>query len=268
VAVRAQAKEVNPAVTDDSTPNPHRRPDDRPVLPVQRYTRIAGALFLISLVAGGFGEFFVPSQLIVFGNATATANNIVGSALLFRMGFAGYLVEAVCDVTLTLILYMLLRPVRTDLAILAVLFRLMGTATFAFAELFYFAAALILGGAGYLKSFSPGQLDAVALLSINVYGLGSGIFTVFYGVASILFGYLMYRSGYLPKVLGALLALGGCGFVVRNFALVLTPAFAPALLLLPTVVAALALTVWLLVKGVDVSRWEARANVVERLHAE
>jgi hypothetical protein len=246
-----------------STPNPHRRPGDRPAVPVQLYARFAGALFLISLLAGGFGEFFVPSQLIVSGNATATASNIVGSALLFRVGFAGYLIEAVCDVTLTLILFVLLRPVRTDFAILAVLFRLIGTATFAFAELFYFAVPLILGGASYLKSFSQDQLNALALLSINVYGLGSGIFTVFYGVASILFGYLMYRSGYLAKVLGALLALGGCGFVIRNFALVVTPAFAPAFLLLPTVVAALALTGWLLVKGVDLTRWEARANVVQ-----
>ena len=70
----------------------------------------------------------------------------------------------------------------------------------------------------------------------------------------------MYRSGYLPRVLGTLVALGGCGFVIRNFAHVLAPAYAAAYLLLPTVVAALALTVWLLVKGVDVSRWEGRVD--------
>lgn len=80
--------------------------------PVQTNARIAGVLLLISAVAGGFGEFFVPSHLIVSGDATATANNIIASDLLFRMGFASYLVETLCDVSLTLILYVLLRPVR------------------------------------------------------------------------------------------------------------------------------------------------------------
>ena len=124
-------------------------------VPVQRYARIAGVLFLISAVAGGFGEFFVPFQLIVSNDATATANNIMASELLFRMGFVGYLVEALCDVSLTLILYVLLRPVSRDLALLAVFFRLVGTAVFAMTKLFYFSALFILGGADYLKTFSP-----------------------------------------------------------------------------------------------------------------
>ena len=124
-------------------------------VPVQTYARIAGVLFLISAVAGGFGEFFVPFQLIVSNDATATANNIMASELLFRMGFVGYLVEALCDVSLTLILYVLLRPVSRDLALLAVFFRLVGTAVFAMTELFYFSALFILGGADYLKTFSP-----------------------------------------------------------------------------------------------------------------
>src|SRR5690349_3943712 len=106
----------------------------------QRYARIAGVLFLVSLVAGGFGEAYVPSRVIVSGDAAATARNIMAAQWLFRLGFAGYLVEAVCDVALTAFLYLLLRPVRKDLALLAVFFRLMGTATFAFAELFYYAA--------------------------------------------------------------------------------------------------------------------------------
>jgi hypothetical protein len=83
------------------------------------YARIAGILGLISVVAGGFGEAFVPSVLIVSADATATANNIIASDMLFRVGFASYLVEGLCDVTLTLLLYALLRPVHRDLALLA-----------------------------------------------------------------------------------------------------------------------------------------------------
>ena len=91
----------------------------------------------------------------------------------------------------------MLRPVHAYLAKLAVLFRIMATPTFAFGELFYFAPSLILGGDGYLKTFSPAQLHALALLSLNVYGLAGGLFNVHYDIASMLFGFLMVRSGYL-----------------------------------------------------------------------
>ena len=222
---------------------------------LQTYARIAGVLFLVSIVGGGFGEFYAPSSLIVPGNAAATAHNVIASNLLFRLGFLGYLTEAVCDVGLTFVLYVLLRPVHAHLAKLAVLFRIMATATFAFGELFYFAPSLILGGDGYLKTFSPAQLQALTLLSLNVYGLAGGLFNVFYGIASMILGYLMVRSGYFPRVLGALLALGGLGFVTGNVLLVLTPGYASPLLLVPTVLAVLLLGLWLLVRGVDIEKW-------------
>src|SRR5712692_9893648 len=241
---------------------PNVNDDPRPaqaLAAVQTYARIAGVLFLLSFVAGGFGEAYVPSKLIVSADATATAENIKAFDSLFRMGFASYLLEAVCDIALALILYVLLRPVRKDLALLAAFFGLVGTALFGVAELFYFAASLILGGAGYLKTFSPDQLNALALLSLKLYGYGGGIFMVFYGVAAVLRGYLIFRSGYLPKALGVLLALAGLGFVTRNFALVLAPAYASDFLLLPMILAGVSLTVWLLVRGVDVPMWEAKA---------
>jgi len=176
------------------------------------------------------------------------------------MGFAAYLVEATCDIALTLVLYVLLRPVGKSLASLAVFFRLVSTSVFGVAELFYFAALPILGGSDYLKTFSPEQLSTLALLSLKLYGYCGEIFMVFYGVASILFGYLMFRSGYLPKILGALLALGGFGFVTNNFALVLAPAYASSGFLLPMPIAALSLTLWLLVRGVNIPKWEERAT--------
>jgi hypothetical protein len=226
---------------------------------VQVYARIAGVLFLLSFVAGGFGEAYVPSRLIVSADATATAQNIKALDSLFRMGFAGYLVEAVCDIALTLIFYLLLRPVRKDLALLAAFFGLVGTAVYGVAELLYFSPSHILGGAGYLKTFSPDQLNTLALLSLKLFVYGGGIFLVFYGVAWVLRGYLIFRSGYLPKFLGVLMTLGGLAFVARNFALVLAPAYASGSLLLLMLPGALSLAVWLLVKGVDVAKWEERA---------
>jgi hypothetical protein len=227
---------------------------------VQTYARFAGVLFLLSIVAGAFGEAYVPSRIIVSGDAAATAKNITAFHFLFRMGFASYLVEAVCDVALALIFYVLLRPVQKNLALLAAFFGLVSTALFGVAELFYFAASMFLGGAEYLKTFSPGQLNTLALLSLRMYAVAGVIFMVFYGIACLIRGYLIIRSGYLPKALGVLLALAGLGFITKNFALVLAPAYASDILLLPMFLAAVSLTGWLLVKGVDVAKWEAKAT--------
>jgi hypothetical protein len=228
-------------------------------VPVQKYARIAGLLFLLSFVAGGFGEAYVPSAMIVSNDATATARNIVSSAPLFRLGFAGYLVEALCDVGLTWVLYVLLRPVHRDLALLAVFFRLISTAGFAMAEVLYFGASRILGGADYLKTLSPDQLNTLALLLVKVSGFGQGVFSMFYGVASVVLGYLIARSTFLPRILGVLLAISGVGFVIQTFASVLAPAYASGVLLLPVAIAGLLLTLWFLFKGVNVRRWEESA---------
>jgi hypothetical protein len=225
---------------------------------IQTYARIAGALFLVSIVAGGFGESYAPSQLIVAGNANATAQNLIAHDVLYRLGFLAYLTEAVCDVALTFLLYILLRPVHAPLAFLAVLFRMMATATFAFAELFYFIPSLLVGGDVYLKTFSPDQLNTLALLSLNVYETGGFLFVLFYGIGSILLGSLMMRSGYLPWILGALLALGGLGFVIRNVLVVLTPAYASLFLVLPMILTLLLLGPWLLIRGVNVEKWNEK----------
>ncbi len=223
---------------------------------LQAYATITGVLFLLSFIAGGFGEAYVPSRLIVSGDAAATAQDIHASAFLFRMGFAGYLVEAVCDIALSLTLYVLLRPVRKDLALLAAFFGLVGTAVFAAAELFYLAPSLILGGAGYLKTFSPDQLNTLALLSFKLFGYGGAMFTVFYGVAWVLRGYLIFRSGYLPRFIGVLNTLGGLVFITRNVLLVLAPAYAPGSLLLLSAPGGVSLAAWLLVRGVEVRNGE------------
>lgn len=226
---------------------------------VQRYARIAGALFLLSIVAGFFGEVYVPSKIIVSGDAAATARNILTFHSLFRFGFASYLVEALCDISLTLIFYVLLRPVQKDLALLSAFFGIISTALYAVAELFYFAASIVLGSAHPLKAFSPDQLKDLALLSLRMFGYGSGIFMVFYGVASVLRGVLIFRSGYLPRFLGVLLGLAGLGFIAKSFALVLAPAYASDALLLPMSLAGFSLTVWFLVRGVDVPKWREKA---------
>lgn len=220
---------------------------------IQRYVRIAGLLLLLTIGAGFFGELYVPSRLIA-QDATTTAANISAHAFLFRLGFAAYLIEACCDITLALLFYVLLEPVNRHIALLSAFFGVVSTATFALTQLAYFAALPIQRN---LQAFTPEQVASVAQLSVKLYGLGSGVFMVFYGIATLLRGYLIYRSGYLPKVIGALLSFAGIAFIVKSFTLVVVPAYSSDLLLAPAFVATVILTAWLLIRGVDVAKWDA-----------
>ena len=222
---------------------------------IQTYARLAGVLFLISILAGGFGEGWLPSRMIVSGDAVATAENFRTHEMLFRFGFAAFLIESLCDTGLSLVMYVLLRPVRKDIALAAAFFGLMATSTFAFSQVFHFAPLLILSGSGYLKTFTPAQLESLAYLSLRISSYAGMLFTAYYGVAWVLRGYLIVRSGYLPKVLGVVMGIGGFGFITRNFLLILAPAYAPFFLLALLFPGGIALTIWLLVKGVDVRKW-------------
>ena len=213
--------------------------------PVSTYAKAALVLLVVSFVAGGFGEAYVPSKLNVSGDAAATMRNIQTSDTLFRLGFIGYLIEASCDVSLALVFYMLLKPVRKDVALLAAFFGILATALFAVAELFYFAPSFILNGAGYLKTFTSDQLNSLAMLSLRFYAWGSGIFMAFYGTAWLLRAYLMFRSGYFPKAIAVLMGMAGLGFVLRNVALVLAPTYRSGWLLLLIMPGGLALMAWL-----------------------
>ena len=233
---------------------------------VQRYARIAGALFLVSLIAGGFGEAYAPSKIIVSGDAAATVANIKNFGFMYRLGFAGFMIESLCDITLALLLYALLKPVNKYLSLLAAFFGLIATATFACAELFYFAPLVIMRGDSYLNTFSPDQLNALVLLTLKFSMYAGMLTTAYYGMGWLVRSYLMFRSGYLPKFLGVLMAIGGLGFVVRNFLLILAPAYASDVFLMLMMPGGLIMTGWLLVKGVNLPTWNAR-ELAERARA-
>jgi hypothetical protein len=227
---------------------------------IQSYAAAAGLLFIISFAAGGFGEAYVPSMLIVPGDAAATASSVRSLDFLYRLGFAAYLIEAICDIAVSLLFYTLLKPVNRNLALLAAFFGILSTALFAVGQIFFLAPMLILNDAAYLKTFSPDQLSTLALLSFKLYALTSGIFMVFYGIAWILRGWLIFASGYLPRLLGLLLILGGAIFGARSFFLVLAPNYPSGQFPLAIMPGAALLALWLLLRGVNVERWEAAIN--------
>lgn len=228
----------------------------------QRYARIGGLLYVIILVGASFGELFVRNRLIVWRDPAATANNVLSSETLFRAGLAGEMLTIACDVALALILYVLLEPVSKNVALLGAFFRLTFDAIYGVAKLFEIAALVALNGSGHLSVLEPRQLHELAYISLRVHSLGYGASLLFFGFCCVLFGHLIHRSGYLPRIIGILLAIAGYGYVVFSIGQLLAPAFAGRFLFSPifllAFVAETALALWLLVKGVDIAKWEER----------
>jgi hypothetical protein len=231
----------------------------------RRYARICGLLYLYIIAAGTFAELFVRSRLVVSADAAATARNILADESLFRLGFSAELLHLACDVAVAMILYALLRPVDRNVALLAAFMRLACDVILAISSLSHFAALRLLGDADYLQTFRLDQLHTLALLAMKLHGDGYAISLVFFGFACLALGYLIFRSSYLPRTLGVLLAIAGAGYLINSFAHFLNPALAARLfdaVFIPIFVAELSLALWLLVKGVDTAKWEARASGV------
>jgi hypothetical protein len=225
----------------------------------QLYARLGGVLYLAVIVLGMFGEMFVRGSLVVSGDAAATADNIEASQLLWRTGIVGDLLMHVFDVPVIVVLYLLLKPVSKSLALLATLINLVQTAVLVANKLNLLVPLFLLENSGYLKEFSSAQLDALSYLAIKAHGFGFGIGLIFFGFACLVRGYLIFKSGYLPKVLGALILVAGLSYLTNSFALLLVPSFAASIfpaILMPAFIGELALCLWLIVKGVNLERWQ------------
>jgi len=229
----------------------------------QHYARICGALYLYIIVAGIFAELFVRSRLVVPTDAAATASNIMANESLFRIGFSGELLHLSFDVAVAVILYALLRPVDRNIALLAAAMRFAADIILAVASLSHFAALRLLADADYLKAFPADQLHTLALLALKLQGDGYAICLLFFGFACLSLGYLVFSSRFLPRTIGALMAVAGVCYLINSFSHFLAPAFATTLfpaLFVPMFIAELSLALWLIVKGVDVAKWEERAT--------
>ncbi|MEJ7646478.1 MAG: DUF4386 domain-containing protein [Chryseolinea sp.] len=222
------------------------------------YARVGGVLYLIIIFAGLFAEIFVRGKLFVPGDATATANQIIASPFLWRVGICVDLIMQVCDIPLMVILYVLLRPVNRNLTLLNLLFNLIQTAVLVANKLNLVMALIFLGDVSYLKSIDPNQLHSLSYLSIKLHDHGLGVGLIFFGVVCIIEGFLIFKSGYFPKVLGVMMAVAGVCYIVNSFSLLLAPPVASLLfplILLPCVIAEFSLAIWMIVKGVNLAKW-------------
>ncbi|SFQ35621.1 DUF4386 domain-containing protein [Hymenobacter arizonensis] len=227
------------------------------------YARIGGALYLVIILFGLFAEGFVTNKLLVSGDAAATARNILAAPGLWRLSVAGNVLVVVCAVPLLWIEYLLLRPVSKSLVLLAVLFNLVSLGVEAISKVFLLLVLPTLESAQYAQAFGARQVPMLANFSLKAHDISFDIALVFFGFTCLVNGYLIFKSGYLPKVVGILMQVAGGCYLVACFATLFAPALAGVLLpgiLLPCLVGESAFCLWLLVKGVDTVKWQAKTS--------
>jgi hypothetical protein len=234
-------------------------PADAPMETTPRTkARVAGALYLLTILGGVFAQGFVSDRLIDAGDAARTASNIAAHESLFRLGFLVFVVELGCQIATTVLLYELLAPAGRGLSRLAATFSLVGCTIKTIARLFFYAPLLLLGGTHAFDALGPAQTQGLGLLLLKINDHGAAMAMVFFGVYAILKGWLIVRSTFLPRALGVLAMTAGVGWLAY-----LWPPlgyeyfpFIAALGLLGSV----ATIGWLLVVGVDDARWREQAR--------
>jgi hypothetical protein len=230
--------------------------------PTRELGRIAGLLYLIVAISGGFAQI-VRLNVIETDDAAATAANVLDGEWLFRLGFSSDVVAFSTEVVLGLVVYALFRPINAPLALLAAFLRLAQAAVLGINMLNQFVVLLLLDGGEYLGVFDPAQLDALVLLFLEAHAVGYFIGLVFFGLHNIVLGYLVLKSGYLPRVLGiVLMVIVSTGYLADSFGNFLFSGYPSSLsvvFITPAALAEFAVIFWLLAKGVATGQRDTTA---------
>ena len=228
--------------------------------------RAAGFFWLMTIITGMFG-FVAGGRFIVAGDAAATATNILSHESMYRVAFSANIIATACYLAVTVFIYVLLKPVDRNIALLQAFFSLAGCAIGLASSLLLLAPLEILKGASYAAVFTPQQLEAQALSFVNLSLAGNDVGLVFFGLHVLLIGYLIRHTTFLPRFLGVLLTITCICYLTSSFAHFFALPFRASLLPFVAIGGIFgegALTFWLLVKGVNVQRWKehARVNVI------
>lgn len=224
----------------------------------QVYARVVGILYLFTISAGIIAQMGISNGIVVVDDAATTASNILANRNLFQLGFTIYLLEMASQIAQTVIFYMLLKPAGRSVSLLALFFGLVGCIIKTISRLFYIAPLLVLGEAHYLDVFTLDQLQALALLLLRVNDLAAGMALAFFGFSTLLNGFLIFRSTFLPRILGILSILGGFGWLTFLY-----PPLGNQLLpyiLVIALIGSISQILWLLIKGVRVEQWKRLAG--------
>lgn len=222
--------------------------------------RLAGLLFLIAMATGLFAEFYVhfPSTLVVSGDAVKTANNIMAHERLYRIGITNNLLTFCIDVALIWALYVLLRPVNRNLALLAVFFRLVETTLACVAIINSYVAMQFVSDANSLKAFDTNQIQTLSILH-STYALSFVVVAIFLGLGSTVFNYLLFTSEYIPKLLAGWGIFASLLLLISQFAIIIFPDIEKTIIpacYAPIALDEIALGFWLLLKGVQIPKVE------------
>ena len=226
---------------------------------IQTTARVTGVLMLLMVVLAPFSMIYVPTTLIVAGDATATAGKLVAAESLFRLAMASDAAIFLIEIALCALLYGLLKPVNKTVALVATFARLAMTVIQGINLLNHFFALLLVGDAGFLTAFQPAQLHALVLLFLNAHETVVLIWGFAFGLHLLLSGYLIYKSGYLPRLVGVALVMAAFCYFTQSFGNLLLPQ-AQALFATIGLLSAIeiVLPLWLLIKGVNDEQWQKR----------
>ena len=229
---------------------------------IQTYARWGGILYLLIIVLGGTSQIFLRGPLIEASNASMTAANIASSSLVWRLSVAGDILMHALDIPLMVILYRMLSPVNRDLAAVGVLFNVVQTCVLVANKMTLLVPTILLGRANYSDVVGLDELQEQVLLMTEFHDFGFGLGLTFFGLACLIYGRLIYQSGYLPKPIGCMVAVAGVSYLINSLTLILFPEYSGTVVavLVLSLIGELSFALWLLIKGVDVSCWEKRTR--------
>ena len=220
----------------------------------QNWVRLTGVFYLAIILIGALNHLVIRGSLIVPGDAVETAINILNAQELWRLGIAGDIVMQILDIPVILVLYLLLRVVDFRIALLALLFNIIQTAVLvANKQNLIHVSLLLLRTDPASTDFHQVAEQAYLLTDLHNYGFSIGL--IFFGFSCCLYGYLIYKSSFLPKVLGIMMAIAGISYLVSSFALIVAPAIAGSLvpILVLSLIGELSFALWLTFKGLNFS---------------
>ena len=219
--------------------------------------RILAALYLFVIISGIIAQAFIADGMVVRDDAPKTAANIIANKSLYRLGFTIFMLEMVAQVGVSLLFYDLTKPVNRSVARAAAVLGLTGCGIKTMARLFYYTPLILLGGASYLSALQPAQLEALSLVFIQINNRGAAIGIIFFGFETLLRGWLVYKSGFLPRFLGVLSMVGGLGWLTFLWPPLGSQAFVGVALF--AIAGVIATSGWLFIRGVDDVKWRESA---------
>lgn len=228
---------------------------EQEITSLRKTARIAGLWYLSLIIIGIYGLLYVSSHIIVEGNNAATTNNILSHEFLFRTGVFSQLTGNFLFVFLVLALYRLLKQVNERQAKLMVTLVFLQVPISFVLEIFNFTSLMVLKGEA-MKTLGPAEKQDFAMLFINIPNYGLDILEVFWGIWLIPFGQLVYKSGFIPRIIGVLLIIGGVVYMADSFIFLLFPGYVTAVSKYVAIasIGEIAITLWLLIKGVSVRK--------------